>query len=92
MPLRSFVNYELVMGRHRKELHGALDHDLFGLCVNLSLLAGVRPSARPRGLSEQGCYDVNVLSQPCCDLFIEDVSAKWTMMNTKNDGKLAYWG
>jgi len=30
-----------------------------------------------RGLSEQWRYGVIVLSQPCYDLFVEDVSAKW---------------
>jgi len=52
-------------------------------------LADAWPNARgARGPSEQWCYDVIVLSQPCYDLF-DDVLAKQLLyMNTKTDDKL----
>jgi len=40
MPLHSFPKFKLVLSRHKKELRGALGHDLFVLCVNPSLVAG----------------------------------------------------
>jgi len=49
-------------------------------------LAGAGPDARLG--REQWCYDVIVLSQPCYDLFNEDVSVKQLLyMNIKINGK-----
>jgi len=54
MTLRSFVNFQLTLSRHRKDRcpgppkRGALGHCLFGLCVNPSLQ--IKIYKVPRGL------------------------------------------